>query len=187
MHSRIFKFAFVLTLLASTQALWADEERTNEPVVSSSWDGTCYAKSVPKSEFGDDGTTTIYKVGGTSDVASDSFNWYSRSVYVLCDIWEGGRGWTAVVRVFKMSSGFEADKETPAIEFYVSGKLVKHYSTLEIAGKPENVFSSASHYTPFRTILGFRANGSGQFEFVTILADGKELRFDWKTGRTRAP
>jgi len=186
MPSHIHKFAVALTLLASTQALLADEERTNEPVVFSSWDGTCYAKSVPRSDFGDDGTTTIYKVGVASDAASDAFNWYSRSVYVLCDVWDGAHSWTAVVRVFKMSSGFQADNETPAIEFYVSGKLVKRYSTLEIAGKPENVFVSVSHYTPFRTVLGFRANGSGQFEFVTILADGRELRFDWKTGRTRA-
>jgi hypothetical protein len=78
--------------------------------------------------------------------------------------------------------GQEAKREDLAIGFYFSGKTLKEYSTLDIAGTPGNVSRSRSHYKVFQTIIGYRELENNNYAFATVLRDGKIISFDVRTG-----
>ena len=59
--------------------------------------------------------------------------------------------------------------------------LLRSYSTLDIAGAPDNVAASISHYTVFRDVEGFvTADGKTVFRMTTV--DNRRLTFDPGTG-----
>jgi hypothetical protein len=74
-----------------------------------------------------------------------------------------------------------------AIGFYLNGKVLKEYSTLDIAGSPENVSWSESHYRVFRKILGYRFTDQDSWDFDVEVIDGTKLIFDTRTGIIRQP
>jgi hypothetical protein len=77
-----------------------------------------------------------------------------------------------------------------AIAFYFRGVLVRQYSTLEIAGSPEKVSRSVSHYTVIRRIDGYREQRGNFSTFEIFTTDGRAVTFDPTTGAilsTRKP
>ena len=178
---RIVIQSLVLLLLTPLLCI-ADSTRPNTPIVAAGNDGTCYAKSVPSEFMGQKGTTKIYIVGTLKDSVTDSYNWYSDEIYISCKAWINGRSETTVVRMGPWADGLVANQSDLAIAFYLNGKLLKKYSTLDIAGKPTNVHNSVSHYKVFSSILGFKWKYDEPSYFVAIRIDGVEMKFDTSTG-----
>ncbi len=98
--------------------------------------------------------------------------------------------------------GHDADADHLAIAFYRGGKLIRSYSTLEIAGGEEaadggtsrykNVFATVSHYTVFQSgpemIKVTTVDGAVYSETWSIQAtttDGRVLTFDMASGEVR--
>ena len=159
---------------------YADKEWANEPILVASADGQCYAKSVPDGEHGDKGITRVFKVERGADKQLHTYPWYAQQLYVDCT-WNEGAPGASIVRIGPWPRGCKANKETLALAFYLNGQLVKHYSTLEIAGKPENVRTSTHHYWVIGQILGYRW-GSGHQRFVVRTVDDRTLIFDSSSG-----
>ena len=172
---------FAAALFALSPSLLADTPRPNEPIVAAGHDGTCYAKSIPDEISGEKGHTTVLQVGATQDTPGETFPWYAQRIFVLCNVWRHGRNENTVVRIGPWPDGFKANKQDLAIQFYVAGKLVKSYSTLDIAQKPDNVFASVSHYAVFTDFKGFGWH-NGELFFVAFGAHGEELAFSASTG-----
>ncbi len=171
-----------MLLLLTPLVCIADSTRPNTPIVAAGNDGTCYAKSVPAEFMGQKGTTKIYSVGTLKDSVTDSYNWYSDEIYISCKASINGRSETTVVRMGPWADGLVANQSDLAIAFYLNGKLLKKYSTLDIAGKPTNVQNSVSHYKVFSSILGFKWKYDEPSYFVAIRIDGVEMKFDASTG-----
>ena len=79
------------------------------------------------------------------------------------------------------ASGQAADQGTLAIAFYLNGRLLKRYSTLDIAGSPDNVRRSVVHYRVFEKVLGYRWS-TGRQRFVVRTVDNRTLVFDPELG-----
>ena len=183
------RLLLIVATLASTLA--ADEERVNTPVVAASETGYCYARSVPASGHGSDGSTTVYTVRSDGDHAIATFDWYSAKLFLGCGGGPYGdvRG-LSVVRLGPWARGHQASSNDLAIAFYFGGKLVKQYSTLDIAGAPDNVRASKSHYVVFQQIDGYRSrlsSTSGNVQtfgrtFEVITSVGNRIIFDPTTG-----
>ena len=80
--------------------------------------------------------------------------------YLWCPNWPWKK--TTVVRVGTWPRGQVAGKTELAVAFYRDGKLLRRYSTLDIAGKPEAVHASISHHRVFGDIDSFRAQFTAQ-------------------------
>lgn len=161
----------------------ADEARPNAPIVAAGDDGTCYAKSVPAGIAGQRGTTTVYNVAASKDVRVSTYDWYSSHIHLRCNAWRNGRSETTVVRMGPWAEGHRANRTDLALAFYVNGKLVKQYSTLDIAGKPDDVGGSVSHYTVFSSVDGFQWQDDGALDFIATRVDGMRMRFAADTGQ----
>ena len=145
MAIRHFLILTTLVLLLYSN-LWADEEASNRAYVVSSQYGQCYAKSVPDETYGPKGTTKVYRVDAKLDILVDTFSWYSHRIFIECNA--GSPADTvgvSVVRLGPWARGHEASANDLAIAFYWKGNLLKRYSTLDIAGRPDNVSASVSH------------------------------------------
>jgi len=160
----------------------ADEERPNVPIVASGGDGTCYAKAVPVDVSGGKGATTIYNVKRGDDERAETYNWYAPGLHLLCNVWRHGRSQTTVARMGRWARGSEANDKDLAVAFYANGKLLNSYSTLDIAGTPDNVGASFSHYQVFGSVEGFQWTDSSKLEFRATRIDGTTVRFDPETG-----
>ena len=157
-------------------------------VATSTTDGTTshgdrYAKCIPAEEFSaTNGVTKIYRVGKDQDVLEHTYNWYTRLIYL-----SGASEKTSVVRFGSSYSGHEANTNDLALAFYYDGRLLKSYSTLDIAGKPDNVSTSVSHYSWAEGIRGYDYIRSASakhliYGFALKTKDGRTLCFDVKTG-----
>ena len=179
--------ASALSILVSMA--WADQEASNVPHVTASDAGRCYAKSIPADLYGGEGTTTVYRVESGPDVRLHTFEWFTQQLYIECNVApaDGAVG-VSVVRFGAWARGREARSDELAIAFYFDGRLRKRYSTLDIAGTPENVSTSVSHYTVFEAVDAYRSTGAGnRFEFVVQTTDGRTLHFDPATGERLPP
>jgi hypothetical protein len=78
--------------------------------------------------------------------------------------------------------GQRASADHLAIAFHAGGRLVQRYSTLDIAGSPERVSASVSHYTVIREVEGFVSIGTGEPVFRLVTVDGRRLTFDPASG-----
>jgi hypothetical protein len=179
--------AFVATLLIATAAASsarADQEASNRPVVVASTYGNCYAKSVPTSDYGSDGETRVYAVEASSDQLIATYDWFAHTLRLECNV-EGTTGavGTSVVAFGAWPRGREASKETLALAFYWNGTLLRRYSTLDIAGRPNNVSSSVSHYTVIDEIIGYQWMSGNRYAFAVRATDGRILKFDAGTGK----
>lgn len=94
-----------------------------------------------------------------------------------------GRSETTVVRMGPWADGGRANRTDLALAFYLNGKLVKQYSTLDIAGKPDDVGRSVSHYTVFSSVDGFQWQDDGALDFIATRVDGMRMRFAADTGQ----
>ncbi len=178
-----------LALLCLSAAARSDSEAPNVAHVAASSYGRCYAKSIPEDWHEQIGTTRIYLVGAAEDTLVHTFDWFSQRIHIECNVSPpSGPVGISVVRFGPWARGYQANDEQLALAFYFDGKLKRWYSTLDIAGTPENVSRSVSHYTVIEKVDGFRWLGAGnQYEFVVHTTDGRMLRFDPATGEQRSP
>jgi hypothetical protein len=166
----------------------ADTESLNWIFVAASttdgttWHGDRYAKCIPAESSGTNGVTRIYRVGKDQDVLEHTYNWYTTQIYL-----SGASEKTSVVRFGRWNSGHEASTNDLALAFYYDGRLLKSYSTLDIAGTPGNVSTSISHYEWSGAIRGYGYVKSPSLDyliygFILKTRDGRTLCFDVKTG-----
>jgi hypothetical protein len=175
-----FKIVFCICLLLTVSggsSVCADDEGANDVYVRSSKYGRYYAKCIPAEHYGTRGETRIYIVRDGDDQLLYTYPWYSRQVYLL-EI----SGRLSLVRMGPWPTGREANREDLAIGFYFSGKTLKEYSTLDIAGTPRNVGLSASHYDVFKSIDGYRDVGNDKYAFDIVTINGRTISFDPITG-----
>jgi hypothetical protein len=93
-----------------------------------------------------------------------------------------GRHVVAIVRFGPWSRGIEARADHLAIAFHAGGRLLRSYSTLDIAGVPENVSRSVSHYSVLEPqVEGFVPDGD-RMVFRVRTVDGRRLTFEPSTG-----
>ena len=160
----------------------ADEEAANVPYVAVDQYGRCYAKSVPAESYGSAGTTKVYIVDAGEDRLVDTYPWYSSRMHLQCltRLAEGRYG-VSVVQFGPWARGRQASPGQLAIAFHAGGRLLRRYSTLDIAGSPDNVSASVSHYTVLREVEGFVTEAATSVFRVTTV-DGRRLTFDPATG-----
>jgi len=174
---RVFLFITLVVIITHGKAL-GDSEFPNLHHVKSGRQGMVYAKSVPSECYGMKGVTKVFVVGSKEDKLVQTFNWFSNPIYLLST----GPG-ISVVRFGPWMRGRRASAEDFAIGFYLNGKVLKEYTTLDIAGSPENVSWSESHYRVFRSILGYRFTDKNSWVFDVVLIDGTKIVFDTRTGK----
>jgi len=173
----LFTLALLTPLLAR-----ADEEASNSTYVQSGHYGSCYAKSIPAETYGSKGTTRVYLVRDKDDELAQTFDWYAPKI----DLTTTSKG-LSVVRFGSWPRGHAASNDELAIAFYLNGKLLHSYSTLDLAGKPDNVSCSVSHYTIIRKTPGYRWIDGNNHAFDIELTDGRTLSFDPDTGNLLPP
>jgi hypothetical protein len=162
----------------------ADQEGGNRTHVTASESGQFYAKSMPLAPYGLEGSTRIYQVGDPDDLLLHTYDWYTPRIFL-----EGFAGTrdVYVVQTGPWPRGARASSGHLALAFYRNGVLIRRYSTLDIAGRPENVSASVSHYAVFRRLAGFRRPYGNQLVFDAELHDGRSLTFDADTGAIWSP
>ena len=187
MKTQVIGVVLGLSLLGAVRSR-ADQESPNWTFVTSSttdgttWHGDRYAKCIPAGSSGTNGITKIYHVGKDQDVLEHAYNWYATQVYL-----SGASEKTSVVRFGPWSQGHQANTNDLALAFYYDGRLLKSYSTLEIAGPPNNVSDSVSHYTWCKGIGGYGwiVSASSRYliyGFTLKTENGRTLCFNVKTG-----
>lgn len=180
------RFALATALLFGllpSAAVHADEEAGNLPhVQSDSW-GRCYAKSVPSDTYGEAGTTRVYEVTAAEDRLLASYGWFSQQIFLQCNMSNNGDSGVSVVQIGPWPRGHAASADHLALAFYFNDRLLKRYSTLDIAGRPDNVQSSVSHYTVIERIDGYRWIDGDRYAFDLRTSDGRTLSFDPTTGQ----
>ncbi len=190
--------------LAGLNSALADQEASNVAHVAAGPYGRCYAKSIPRHDYDPEGgtrqqgRTEIYQVADSEDVLVQQYDWFSQVLFVRCR--NGSE--PVVVRVGPWHRGHNPRLDHLAIAFYQGGKLIKRYSTLDIAGnekaekgafsKYKNVSASVSHYTVFASLpeltkitetIGSTFTQDWVIKATTI--DGRALVFDIETGELR--
>lgn len=175
------RFPFIVAALVAIAR--ADQEAPNVPRVFVADGGRCYAKSVPKSRYGNDGETRIFNVNEGEDVLAETLGRYSQELYLNCGLGKGNKWGLSVVQMGAWPRGHEPDKETLALAFWFGGALVKSYSTLDLAGAKGNFESSVSHYRVIDKALGYRWIDSNEYEFEIRMVDGTVVSFDPTDGR----
>ncbi len=174
-------FAFLIVC-----PLAGDQEAGNSPHVTASDYGRCYAKSVPEEYYGEKGVTKVFMVGSEADRLVHTFDWFSQSLYLACNVSDSKTPvGVSVVRLGPWPRGPVATAGHLAIAFYYKGKEVGRYSTLDIAGSPENVSRSVSHHTVIEKVGGFRRLRANEYAFDVETVDGRTLSFDPVTGEMR--
>lgn len=173
----------VLLGLLRSAAVHADEEAGNLPhVQSDSW-GRCYAKSVPAETYGEAGTTRVYEVTATEDRLLASYDWFSQQIHLQCNMSNNGDSGVSVVQIGPWPRGHAASADHLAIAFHFNDRLLRRYSTLDIAGRSDNVQASVSHYMVVERIDGYRWTDGDRYAFDLRTVDGRRLSFDPTTGR----
>jgi hypothetical protein len=190
--------------LACASAASADQEASNVPHVVAGPYGRCYAKSVPRHNYDPEGgprqrgRTEIYHVGDSEDGLVQRYDWFSQVLFVRCR--PGSE--TVVARIGPWHRGHNPRADHLAIAFYQAGRLIRRYSTLDIAGDEKaeegtfstykNVSTSVSHYTVFAsgpelTKITERAGSTLEEDWVieATTIDGRILVFDTATGERR--
>jgi len=190
--------------LACASSALADQEASNVPHVVAGPYGRCYAKSVPRNIYDPEGgprqqgRTEIYQVGAPEDVLVQRYDWFSQALFVRCR--PGSE--LIVIRVGPWHRGHNPRADHLAIAFYQAGRLIKRYSTLDIAGDEragagafseyKNVSASVSHYTVFAsgpelTKITERVGTALEEDWVikAMTIDGRVLVFDIATGERR--
>ena len=169
----------VWLVLAAVIPAPADDEASNVAHVVASSYGRCYAKSVPEEYYGSQGTTRIFRVEKDQDLPLHSFDWFSQRIYIACNVSDNKTPTgVSVVRFGSWARGHVASSDDLALGFYFKGKLLKEYSTLDIAGTPDNVSASVSHYTVIEEVLGYKWIDGNEYAFRVTTTDGRTLSFD---------
>jgi hypothetical protein len=180
------RLALLAVFALSPLAAIADDESspTFYVAASESWH---YARCIPSGSLTnrEEGKTLLYLATPKGDTLLHQFDWYSPRIFI------SNQG--DVVRTGPWPRGNQASHDDLAISFYTSeGKLLKRYSTLDLAGNPKNVWPSVSHYQVIKEIAGFviiyekvgcdTLTATPGYGFEVLLRNGEQLVFDVKTG-----
>ncbi len=139
---RTVTMCIVLSLCTAANV---DREAPNQTRVFASSSGNIFARSEPRDNHGTVGVTKIYRAASDSLICE--FPWYAPQLYLHqlgSDV--------AIVRRGRWPQGRKANSGSLALEFYLNDKLLKRYSTLDIAVVPDNVSASVSHHRVFGLI-----------------------------------
>jgi hypothetical protein len=175
----------LLVFAAAIPEAAADTEAVNQPQVTAGPYGECYVKSVPSGDWGQGGVTRLYRVTAQDDELVATYDWYSQQIHVRCHAMRNGVAGVSVVRLGPWARGHEASSEDLALALYFDGEFLASYSNLDIAGTPDNVDASVSHYMVFEEVVGFRYGEADRYEFSIRASDGRILAFDTATGERR--
>ena len=183
---RVVGALFILPVLIAPATAQADDEAANKPhfvtgIVKGDLHNGCYAKSVPDATWGMKGTTRVYVVRRGKDRLVATFPWYARKLHLQCRRGPDGAMTVAIVRLGPWQRGQRASKDHLAVAFYEGGRELARYSTLALAGRPDNVRPSVSHYRVIKRVKGFVEPS----HFRLALIDGRILTFDLATGKLR--
>ncbi len=198
-HSRVLLIALAVSAFVSSAV--ADDEASNVAHVVADPTGRCYAKTVPdhvydpEDESRQQGHTFVYRVGNLKDILVQRLDWFSQRLFIKC----GPADDIVVVRLGPWHRGHDPRADHLAIAFYNGSKLLRRYSTLDIAGSEKvqgggfstykNVSASVSHYTVFSstpemvkitTALGSIFKENWVVKAKTV--DGRLLTFEITTG-----
>jgi hypothetical protein len=180
---------------------WADQEASNLAHVAAGPYGRCYAKSVPEHIYDPEngprqsGRTVVYRVEPEQDVLLQRFDWFSQKLFLNC----GAGKEFSLARLGPWHRGHEPRHDHLAIAFYKNGRLLKRYSTLDIArlsspgdagrSGAEGISVSVSHYSVFESGLEMvrivKQDGPVFSESWVVSAttvDGDELAFSMISG-----
>ena len=117
----------------------------------------------------------------TGDTVLHTFAWYAQELWLRCD--EIGTPDPTVVQAGPWPRGSRATHDHLAVAFHHGGRLVQRYSTLDIAGSPDRVSATISHYSVVTHHEGFRTSGTpASLQFGLVTHDGRHLTFDAITG-----
>jgi hypothetical protein len=163
----------------------ADDEAANRAHVAAGAYGQCYAKSVPGDHYGDRGITRVYRVTFGEDELAALYPWFSGQIHLRCNMSRNGDMGIALVRFGPWARGHQASGDHLAFAFHFKGRELARYSTLDIAGEPDNVEMSSSHYQVIRRIVGFRWIAGNDYAFEVETVDGRLLSFDPLSGESR--
>jgi hypothetical protein len=183
MRRRICTFVALLFLAAP---LCADEEAANAPHVTADASGRCYAKSVPAESYGSRGTTSVYRVMAGADRLIETYAWYAPRVELQCNTPGLSGDAVSIVQFGPWARGRQATADHLAIAFHANGRLLRRFSTLDIAGSPDNVSASVSHYQVFGEVEGYVYAGA-VLVFRLNTTDGRRLTFEPATGNLLTP
>jgi len=173
---KLFKTLFIILCMFTASYAYSDQEASNTVYVRASQYGRNYAKSIPKGHYGSEGKTSIYKVNKNDDELLYEFDWYSSNIFLL----DYG---ISVVRMGSWARGREPNNDELAIAFYSNGKLLKKYSTKDIANIGHAPSVSVSHYTLFKEIIGYRRIVSNDYVFDILMHNDQTLSFNVSTGK----
>jgi hypothetical protein len=179
-------FVGILLIITAMSMAVADVLQSNAPHVVASRDGRCYAKSVPAEDFGSSGVTSVYRVEGGVDTLLHSYDWYSQGLWIRYFGRQGSPPGVSLVRLDP--TGNLPAEAALAIAFYMDGKLLKKYSTLDIASRPDNVKRGTVYYGMIQHVEGYAWDESHDKILWIATVDGRLLSFDPNTGellRTR--
>lgn len=176
--------ALLFLIIGFAPAVAADSERMPFPHVKSSPAGDAYAKSVPEGFDRMKGKTYVYRVGNPEDELLYTYDWFASDVYPM-----GGH----LVRLGPWARGQEASEDDLAIGFYLDGKMLREYSTLDIVNmaydEATNISRSFSHYTVFKEVIGYQllsmAVVNVKYTFDIKTHEDKLLSFNISTGTLR--
>jgi|CXWL01.1.fsa_nt_gi hypothetical protein len=157
----------------------ADDEASNQPLVVASEYGNCYAKSIPSASYGNEGQTRVYIVETGADTLVTTYDWYANRLFLECNVADSS-GVTAlsVVAFGPWARGQEARDDVLALAFYWNGRLLRRYSTLDIARRPNNVSASVSHYSVIDEVLGYQWADGNRYHFAIRTIDNRVITFD---------
>lgn len=202
--------SIVIAILVSLNAApaLADDEASNIVHTAPSADGRCWATSTPAHVHDptigprQEGRTEVTRTIAGQETLVARHDWFARRLFVLCG--PGAGDDVFVVRVGPWQRGRRPLPSHLALGFYRNGRLLKDYSTWDIAGSqeadPQAVSASASHYQVFDGDPVLMEAGEARAEAPGRLAaagagndwvirvrtfDGRVLYFEVETGRLR--
>jgi hypothetical protein len=138
-------------------------------LVMSTPDGLVRVRITSERDFAPAGDTLLH-----------TFDGYAQELWLHCG--EGADPLPSIVQAGPWPRGNRASAEHLALAFYHGGALVRRFSTLDIAGAPERVSASISHYRVFSEVRGFRKQGTASPAFEAVTTDGRRLTFDAASG-----
>lgn len=181
---RLITYAATLLALSIAQPAHADDEASNRAYVAASQYGNCYAKSIPSEGYGTAGQTHVYSVERDADRLVQTYDWFAPQLRLECNVSgaNGGPVGLSIVQIGPWPRGREANAEALALAFYWNGELMRRYSTLDIAGEPDNVSASVSHHTVIEEIVGYTWRDGDMYTFTIRATDGRTITFEASSG-----
>ncbi len=179
------KLSFVscAALALAVSILYADQPAPNIPYVKSGTWGRCYVKAIPAEYYGEKGITKLYLVKKDADELIHTYPWFSQSVYLQGNMVGPDGSGISVVRMGPWHDKIGPAPGDMALEFYFGPRLLKRYSTQDIAGKGSDYQRTRGHYSVIKEVKGYRWIDSNSYAFDIVTFGGRTISIDPATGK----